>query len=149
MSIYYCPRCGNATAYGVLGVSFKVTRLLILKMIKENQIKKDEQKLCFICEEIEKIKNSPKELYFTTPLVNSCVECFDLQINGIWQRFTCKQKENLRKAFLIGSMYINGEAIKECPSCVGINYFVRERTENVYKDSFKPFDGRKNEAEFV
>jgi len=117
-------------------------------MIKEGQIKKDEQKFCFICEEAKR-KNSPKELPSTTPLVNSCVECFDLQINGIWQRFTYEQKENLRKAFLIGSMYVNGEAIKECPSCVGINYFVRERTENVYKDSFKPFERRKNEAEFV
>jgi len=148
MSVYYCPNCGNCTQYGALAVFFKKTRLLILKMIKEGQIKKDEQKFCFICEEAKR-KNSPKELPSTTPLVNSCVECFDLQINGIWQRFTYEQKENLRKAFLIGSMYVNGEAIKECPSCVGINYFVRERTENVYKDSFKPFERRKNEAEFV
>ena len=79
-------------------------------------------------------------------VVNSCVECFDLQINGIWQRFTCKQREDLRRAFLIGSLYVSGEAIRECPSCVGINAFARERMENVCNDSYKPFDGRKHEA---
>jgi len=111
-------------------------------MIKEGQIKKDEQKFCFICEEAKR-KNSPKELPSTTSLVNSCVGCFDLQINGIWQRFTYEQKENLRKAFLIGSMYINGEATRECPHCQMVNSFVRERMENLLNDNFKPFDGRK------
>lgn len=77
-------------------------------------------------------------------VVNSCVECFDLQIDGIWQRFTHEQRGNLRKAFLSGSLYFNGEAISDCRSCVEIKAFMRERTENVYNDSFKPLYERSN-----
>ena len=142
MSVYYCPNCGNCIQYGEFFLFFKKTRLLILKMIKDGQIKQEEQRFCFICEEAKKRRNS-KEKITTGPLVvNSCVECFDLQINGTWQRFISEQRESLRRAFLAGSLYVNGEAISECPSCVETNAFVRERTENVYNDSYKPFERR-------
>lgn len=148
MSIYYCPNCRNVTEYGEFRFLSKQTRLLISKRIKDGQIKQDEQKLCLICE--ERIKRNFKEKIISgisgATVVNSCVECFDLQIKGVWQRFTHKQKENLRKVFLTGSLYINGEAIKECPFCLETKNFARERIENIYNDSYKTFYGRKNEA---
>lgn len=133
MSIYYCPGCGNCTQYRELFVFFKETRMLILKMIRDGQIKKDEQKLCLICEDRIKrnYKNKIISVISRTSVISSCVECFDLQINGVWQRFTFEQRENLRGAFLTGSLYINGEAIRECPSCLKTKIFARERKENL------------------
>lgn len=125
-TIYYCPGCGNVTVCGVIeifGSSFeeqeKITAT-VKRMISDVKIPLEEQKLCFICE--ERIKRNSKKKIISgisgTSVVNSCVGCFDLQINGVWQRFTHKQKENLRKAFLSGSLYFDGEAISDCPSCV-------------------------------
>ncbi len=140
--MYYCPRCGNCTQYGELFVFFKTTRLLVLKMIKEGKIKQNEQKLCFICEELEKLKSKKQAAIQEKSIVSYCFSCFDLQINGIWQMFTFEQKQNLSK-ILRNNFYFNGGVPMECPSCVEINSFIKERRENVYNDSFKPFDGRK------
>ena len=132
MSVYYCPKCGNTTIHGaieIFGSSFEkhenVTRI-VKKRIKEGKICLDEQKICFVCEEVERRRNFKEKIVSTlSSVVNSCVECFDLQINGVWQRFTYEQKENLRKAFLIGSLYINGESVKECLHCQIVNSFAR------------------------
>lgn len=124
MSIYYCPGCGSFIVYGKLEVLYKQTRLLTLKMIKEGKIKADEQKFCFICE--KRREQSKEKIVSSQSVVNSCVECFDLQIDGMWQGFTPEQRGNLRKAFLSGSLYFNGEAILECPSCIERKAFMRD-----------------------
>lgn len=146
MSVYYCPSCGNVTVCGkieIFGSSFeeqeKVTKS-VKKKIEEGNISLEEQKLCFICEEAERRRSFFREKIISgLSVVNSCVECFDLEINGVWQKFTHEQRGNLRKSFLNCSLYVNGEAVMECPSCVEIKAFVLLRTENVYNDSFNLF----------
>ena len=143
--VYYCPRCGNATVYGMIeifGDSFekqeKITKT-VKEIILEGRVPLEEQKLCIICEEAEKRRDF-KKLEKGQESIIYCINCFDLRINGIWQKFTFLQKENLRLAFLKGILFLDGEAIDECSRCVEINAFVRERKENVLNESYKPFD---------
>ena len=152
MSIFYCPGCGNATVYGMIEISSdyfekqKNITKTVKERILEGGIPLEEQKLCIICKEAKKRRDF-KKLENRQESVIYCINCFDLKIDGIWQKFTFLQKENLRLAFLKDILFLNGEAINECPRCVEINTFVRERTENVYDDSYKPFERRQNEAE--
>ena len=151
--VYYCPRCGNTIVYGIIeifGSSFeeheKVTKTVKGK-INKGEISLDEQKICFFCEEMERRRDSKKLEKGKQNLIYYCKNCFDWRINDVWQGFTFQQKENLRLAFLENILFLDGEAIDECPRCVEINAFVRERTKNVYDDSYKPFERRQNEAE--
>lgn len=154
MSVYYCPGCGNATICGkieIFGDSFekqeKITKI-IKKRILEGRVPLEEQKLCFICEEAEKRRDF-KKLENGQESIIYCINCFDLRIDGIWQKFTFFQKENLRSVFLKGLLFLEGDAIDECPHCVEISIFVRERMINFCNDSYKPFERRQNETKPV
>ena len=140
-SIYYCPNCGNATVLGVIeifGQSFEAQER-ITKTVKEKidngGISPDEQKLCFICEEAEKRRYSKKLEKGQQNLIY-CMNCFDWRISDVWQKFTFPQKESLRLLFLKRDLYLNADSVDECPRCVEINAFARERTANVCNDSY-------------
>lgn len=122
MSVLYCPNCGIPSVFGVMSLTEEtlVMASIIKKMILNGEISVQDQKTCFICEKAEKAKLdrlNKLELKYK-PVVNLCLSCFDLQIDGTWQNFTQEQKNAMKKGFFGNSIHFYGEEIEACPSCL-------------------------------